>query len=500
MQLFENLASNAAAKKALDALAILFFISIVFLPIIYLLLLRPSFNISPEMWAALWNSITIAALATAIDVIFGLPLAWLLTRRNFHGKTILSSLVDLPLVIPTSTLGLSIGLFWGAGGLGLLAEGYWLILALHIVFTLPYVVTTTAAAIESIEPTLETASRSLGATAFTSFKTIWFPLLRSGLLIGALLAFTRSLNETGATMVVAGVVNTVPTLALASKNAGPEGVGSAVSLSILLLLVAGLAFALLRTFTGAKHYSLGAVNRVRDLALGSRSGIAYGLSLLFLLAIVLLPSFYFIRSSSMGGDYGAVLSALLVSLVVAFSATVISLVFGFPMAQIIARRTRLGGVLDSLLDVVLMMPTVSVGMSLSLFLGGSIEWLALLIAHIAMVYPFVVKPIAAAIGEVDISLVQAARSLGARPFHAFRTILLPLILPSVLAGCVMAFMRSLSDTGATIAVSQRIKPVSVLIVELVKAGRMADASSASLMVLVFSLLALLTLRKLAYKR
>src|SRR4030042_2062956 len=166
MRIFERLASNALAKKGLDAAAILFFAGIVLLPILYLLLLNPSFNISPEMWGALWNSLTIAAIATVIDVVFGLPLAWLLTRRKFRGKTIISSLVDLPLVIPTSTLGLSIGLFWGAGGLGLLAEGYWLILALHIVFTLPYVVTTTAAAIESIEPTLETASRSLGATAF----------------------------------------------------------------------------------------------------------------------------------------------------------------------------------------------------------------------------------------------------------------------------------------------------------------------------------------------
>ncbi|VVC04186.1 Molybdate/tungstate transport system permease protein WtpB [Candidatus Burarchaeum australiense] len=498
MRHVERLASNNAAKKALDAIAIIFFVSVVFLPIIYLLLLRPSFSISPEMWAALWNSITIAALATAIDVIFGLPLAWLLTRRKFRGKTLLSSLVDLPLVIPTSTLGLSVGLFWGAGGLGILTQGYWLILALHIVFTFPYVVTTTVAAIESIEPTLETASRSLGATAFTSFRTIWFPLLRSGLLIGALLAFTRSLNETGATMVVSGLVNTVPTLALASKNAGD--VSSAVSLSVLLLLVAGIAFAILRASAGAKIYSLGAVNRVRDLALGSRSGIAYGLSLLFLLAIVLLPSFFFIHAGGLGGDYGAVLPALLISLAVAFGATMVSLVFGFPMAQIIARRTRLGAVLDSLLDVVLMMPTVSVGMSLSLFLGGSSEWLALLVAHIAMVYPFVVKPIAGAIAEVDSSLVQSARSLGAKPFFAFRTILLPLVLPSVLAGCVLAFMRSLSDTGATIALSKTIKPISVLIVDLVKAGNMAEATSASLLVLVFSLLAIIALRKLAYKR
>ena len=498
MQLLENLASNPSTKKALDAVAVLFFVSIVFLPIIYLLLLNPSFNISPEMWAALWNSITIAAIATVIDVVFGLPLAWLLTRRKFHGKTLISSLVDLPLAIPTSTLGLSIGLFWGAGGLGILAEGYWLILALHIVFTLPYVVTTTAAAIEAIDPTLETASRSLGSTAFTSFRTIWFPLLRSGLLIGALLAFTRSLNETGATMVVAGMVNTVPTLALASKNAGD--VSSSVSLSILLLLVAGVAFALIRSFSGGKRYSLGAVDRARDIMLGSRSSMVYGLSLLFLLFIVLLPSFYFIRSSTMGGDYGPVVSALLTSLVIAFAATTISLIFGFPMAQIIARRTRLSNVLDSLLDVILMMPTVSVGMSLSLFLGGRTEWLALLVAHIAMVYPFVVKPISSAIGEVDKSLVEAARSLGAKPLHAFRTIMLPLVMPSVLAGCVLAFMRSLSDTGATIAVSKTIKPISVFIVELAKAGNMGEASSASLMVLAFSLLAIIALRKLAYKR
>ena len=159
---------------------------------------------------------TLAALAaTALMLAPGIGLAWLLARRRFPGKSIVETLVSLPLVIPPVATGLLLlWLFGRRGPIGALLEP----LGIDVVFTpaavvlamavmgLPLLVRTARAGFEQVTRRYEQIAETLGAGPWRVFATITLPLASRNILAGALLGFSRALGEFGATIVVAGSI------------------------------------------------------------------------------------------------------------------------------------------------------------------------------------------------------------------------------------------------------------------------------------------------------
>ncbi|RLI43933.1 hypothetical protein DRO69_08540, partial [Candidatus Bathyarchaeota archaeon] len=153
-------------------------------------------------------SFRLSFVAVALDFLFGVPLAYFLARKRFFGKAFLEDIITLSLVIPTSGFGVATLLTWQ-----MIESDYvipfinvpFLMLIVHVALTFPYIVRTLQAKLEDLEPAFEQASRTLGASTFTTFRKIIFPLSLPALFSGGVLAFARSLGETGATMVVASV-------------------------------------------------------------------------------------------------------------------------------------------------------------------------------------------------------------------------------------------------------------------------------------------------------
>jgi molybdate transport system permease protein len=159
---------------------------------------------------------TLAAVAaTALMLAPGIGLAWLLARRRFPGKSIVETLVSLPLVIPPVATGLLLlWLFGRRGPIGALLEP----LGVDIVFTpaavvlamavmgLPLLVRTARAGFEQVTRRYEQIAETLGAGPWRVFATITLPLASRNILAGALLGFSRALGEFGATIVVAGSI------------------------------------------------------------------------------------------------------------------------------------------------------------------------------------------------------------------------------------------------------------------------------------------------------
>ena len=203
-----------------------------------------------EKWKVLLDSLVtsleVAAIATAVNLVFGLAMAVVIVRRRWGRVcSILDTITDMPLVIPTAALGFSVYLFWGPRGLGLVNTGFWLIVLTHIAFTYPYVVRTLVAALKGLDPSLEHAARTLGAPPFMAFRTVVLPLISTNLMAAAILAFTRSLSETGATIVVMGTARTVPVLVVVWSEAVGYARYAAAFASVLLILVCyGLLLAL----------------------------------------------------------------------------------------------------------------------------------------------------------------------------------------------------------------------------------------------------------------
>jgi molybdate transport system permease protein len=167
-----------------------------------------------EQWQVIWFTAWVSALSTVCIVPPGVLLAWLLARRDWRGKSVVETLVALPLVIPPVATGLILLKLLGRRGPigGFLHDTF----GVEIVFTwravlialavmsFPLLVRSARVAFEQISPRLEAVARTLGASERRVFFTISLPLARRGIIAGMLLAFARALGEFGATIMVAG--------------------------------------------------------------------------------------------------------------------------------------------------------------------------------------------------------------------------------------------------------------------------------------------------------
>ncbi len=198
-------------------------------------------------WHPLWLSLQVTAVATALMVAAGLPLAWLLARRRFRGATLLETLLMLPLVLPPTVVGYYLLLALGRGSPIVTWFGWrilftWGAAAIaSAVVGLPLLVQAARAAIAGVDPALEHAARTLGSSELEVLWRVTLPLARRGILAGLVLAATRALGEFGATLMVAGnIPGRTQTLPLAIYDAVQNRQYDQAN--ALVLLMTALAF------------------------------------------------------------------------------------------------------------------------------------------------------------------------------------------------------------------------------------------------------------------
>ncbi|HEY9247632.1 MAG TPA: sulfate ABC transporter permease subunit CysT [Rariglobus sp.] len=188
---------------------------------------------SPRVLAAYRVSFGISLLAATVNAFFGLIVAWVLVRYTFPGKRVVDALVDLPFALPTAVAGIALTAIYArngwvgfleplwAGGVGRLQQwfpwGNWAEwLGLKIAFDrpgifialtfigLPFVVRTLQPVLEELEPELEEASATLGATRWQTIRKVILPELMPALITGFAMAFARALGEYGSVVFIAG--------------------------------------------------------------------------------------------------------------------------------------------------------------------------------------------------------------------------------------------------------------------------------------------------------
>jgi ABC-type spermidine/putrescine transport system permease subunit II len=190
------------------------------------------------------------------------------------------------------------------------------------------------------------------------------------------------------------------------------------------------------------------------------------------------------------------------SYIIGLLTTLVNIVFSLPMATIIVRK-KLGSwfsrLLEALSNTSIIMPSVALGVSLSLFWGfsGASDFILVLLAHLCITYPYMVATMVSALEDIPVELEEAGRTLGGTPFAVFRRIVLPVAKYSFLSGAILTFTRSVNETGATLAVSKTFKTVSVLLVEWVKSPLMrVEAGAGTMMLMLFSIIFLIVFRYL----
>jgi molybdate transport system permease protein len=211
----------------------------------------------PGILAALRLSLLTATSATAVCLVLGVPLAWLLARIEFPGRRLVRALVTVPLVLPPVVGGVALLLVFGRRGL----VGEWLDSAFGITlpFTtagvvlaeafvaMPFLVISVEGALRGADSRYEEAAATLGATRWTAFRRVTLPLIAPGVAAGAVLCWARALGEFGATITFAGnFPGRTQTMPLAVYLALEQDLDAAIVLSLVLLVVSVAILAGLR--------------------------------------------------------------------------------------------------------------------------------------------------------------------------------------------------------------------------------------------------------------
>lgn len=210
--------------------------------------------LSPAEIDALLLSLKVAFWAVLCSLPLGVLMAWILSRLDFPGKTLLDGLLHLPLVLPPVVIGYL--LLVGLGRNGFLGKMLYVYFGITIAFTwkgavvasavmaFPLLVRTVRLSLDAVNPKLEMAARTLGASPLRVFFTITLPLSIPGIVAGMVLAFARSLGEFGATITfvsnIPGQTQTLP-LALYTMTQIPNGEAAAMRLCVIAIVLALLA-------------------------------------------------------------------------------------------------------------------------------------------------------------------------------------------------------------------------------------------------------------------
>lgn len=228
--------------------------------------------LSEYEWQAIILSLKVSSVAVLVSLPLGILMAWILVRCQFPGKTLLDSLIHLPLVLPPVVVGYLLLLSFGRHGV----IGAWLYNWFGFSFTFswrgaalasaiiafPLMVRAIRLALESVDQRLEQAARTLGANPWRVFFTITLPLILPGIIVGMVLAFARSLGEFGATITfvsnIPGETRTIP-LAMYTLIETPGAEMAAARLCIIAIILALLSLLLSEWLTRCGRKRLGAI-------------------------------------------------------------------------------------------------------------------------------------------------------------------------------------------------------------------------------------------------
>lgn len=209
-----------------------------------------------EVLTSVWLSVSAAATAALLSFLFGTPLAYVLARYKFRGKSLVEGLIDLPIVIPHPVVGIAIlsvtgrnhwfGQLLSEWGIRVMGSVTGIITVMTFV-ALPFYIKAAKEGFDAISPRLENVSRSLGASMTGTFFRVTFPLAWRSMLAGIIMACARAISEFGAVVIVAYHPMIAPVMIF--ERFESYGLKYSQPVAVLLITVCLLLFLLLRILT-----------------------------------------------------------------------------------------------------------------------------------------------------------------------------------------------------------------------------------------------------------
>jgi iron(III) transport system permease protein len=483
---------------------------------------------NPNVGEALLNTLIACGGGTAVAVAIGLTFSWIVVRTNTPCKRFIAAVSMLPLFAPPLVAGIA-WVILGSPKTGLINTMFkWIGLDWRVdfyslsglifvfgVYYAPYVYMFTASALRNMDPSLEEAAEVAGASAFATLFSVTFPLIMPAIISGMLLSFIVMLGIYGIPAVLGAPTNisVLTTYIFRLTNWSPPLYNTAAAVAILLMVVTGiLVFLQQKVLTGRSYTTVaGKAFRPRNLDLGPWRWFTFGLAMVYLLIVVVLPllalvvaafrKFMFIRDAASLFDMRqyslvhfnsifdnpltlrSIYNAVEVGITTALVGGVLAFAIGYTIhrTQVPGRRS-----IDLLSTLPVAIPGLVIGVAyLWAWIGlpgglyGTIWILAL--AFIARFMPDTVKVLSTSFLQIHRELEEAAWLCGKGMLGSIRTIMLPLARPGVIAAMTLLFVLAIRELGSSLFLyTSNTMVMSVLLLDYYEGGNIGKTAAFSL--------------------
>jgi len=475
----------------------------------------------PYYLGALKNTLIVGGGGMLGACLLGVPLAYCTARFVVRGRSVIATLAVLALVSPPfigayswvmvagnngwltqniKTLGLTMPTIYGAHGI---------ILVFSLKF-FPFVYLMTETALRNINRAYEEAAENLGCSATARFFKITLPLVFPAVSSGAILSFVLSIADFGTPSIIGRDYRTLSTVAYnqyTSEMGGPPTM--AVSISMLMILIAMLAVLLQRYLMGPRRYAGALTNLSVPKPCRGALGVAVHALCYSIVALATMPIAVVIYTSFLetngpvftGGfglnSYARVIREVPDVIVNTFkfsllATLLITLAGGLISYVVVRRETAAAGLLDALLMVPYVVPGVVLAIGFLLcFQYGAFDLIGTSTIIVLMLFvrrlPYGVRATSAVLRQIKPSIEEAAVNLGASPLQAFARVTVPLMLPGVIAGAMMSFITAINELSATLLLyTARTTTMPVRIYSAVLDGEFGIAAALAALLLASS--------------
>ncbi|MFD1452259.1 ABC transporter permease [Oceanobacillus sojae] len=484
------------------------------------------------------NSFKVTIVSTILAVIIGLPLAYMLRKIKIFGSKFIQIIVIVSYISPPFIGAYAWIQLLGRSGVitkfindtfQLNFDGIYGFAGIVLVLTLqsfPLVFIYIMGALKNLDNSLVEAAESLGYSNFQRMTKIIIPLIMPTILASSLLVFMRVIADFGTPMLIGEGYRTMPVLIyqqFLSEVGGDAGFAAAIATIFVIITVT--LFLLQRILSRQYSYSMSALKPMQAEPLSGTKNILSHIVVYFITFIGILPQLVVIFTSFLETSGGQVytgrlsienyknilfdrdLNAIINTYKMGLYAIIIIIVIGIFISYLTVRKRNL---MNSVIDTLSMFPFVIPGSVLGIalvfafsdepiFITGTI--LIMVIAFVIRRMPYTIRSSTAIISQISPSIEEAAVSLGASETKTFYRIIVPMMLPGVLAGAIMSWVTILGELSASIILySTETQTLAVSIYTEVIRGNFGNASAYSAVLTVTSILSLLIFFKLTGKK
>ncbi|NCD04523.1 MAG: iron ABC transporter permease [Spirochaetia bacterium] len=486
--------------------------------------------------SALFNSFKVTIAVTFFSVIIGVPLAYLTTIFKVKGSTLTQVLILISSVSPPFIGAYSWILLLGRNGVITNFFKTWLHIQLPDIYgfsgivlvlslqLFPLIYMYCLGAMHNIDRSLIEASESMGCTGIKKMFKVILPLILPTLLAGSLLVFMRSLSDFGTPMLIGEGYRTIPVLIFnefISEVGGDSGFAAAIS--VIVVVIATIIFFLQKLVSEKLSFTMSAMNSIESKEVKGFKSFIIHFVVYIITAIALLPRIYVIYTSFLTtkgqsftkehsfNSYRTAFEKLGTSIQTTFYLAIwtilIILIVAVLISYIVIRKP---GKLSNMLDTFSMFPFIVPGSVLGIAMLSTFTKKPLLLSGTAIIMivafairrlPYTIRSSSATLRQINISVEEAAISLGASSIKTFFVITLPMMASGIISGAILSWINILSELSTSVILyTNRTKTMSVAIYTEIIRGNYGIAAALSTLLTIITIISLLIFFKVSGKK